>query len=105
VPKKELVSTLQVLLAARRLKVAPTLAAAPTLVRLLANCQVEVTRTAHETFGSWRDGQHADLVPALALAVWYAEPGASLVGHRLTLLRIARCRMVSPSLGGARLMG
>jgi hypothetical protein len=73
VPKKELVSTLQVLLAAQRLKVAPTLADAPTLVRELLQFQVKVTRAAHETFGSWRDGQHDDLVLAVAVAAWQAE--------------------------------
>jgi hypothetical protein len=73
VPKKELVSTLQVLLAARRLQVAPSLAEAPTLVRELLNFQVKVTRAAHEIFGSWREDQHDDLVLALAVAVWYAE--------------------------------
>jgi hypothetical protein len=73
VPKKELVSTLQVLLAARRLQVAPTLAEAPTLVRELLQFQVKVTRAAHETFGTRLEGQHDDLVLAIALAVWSAE--------------------------------
>jgi hypothetical protein len=73
VPKKELVSTLQVLLAARRLQVAPTLAEAPTLVRELQIFQVKITRAAHETFSSSGDGQHDDLVLALAIALWYAE--------------------------------
>jgi hypothetical protein len=73
VPKKELVSTLQVLLAARRLQVSPTLAEAPTLVRELLQFQVKVTRAAHETFGTWQEGQHDDLVLAVALAAWYAE--------------------------------
>jgi hypothetical protein len=62
-----------VLLAARRLQVAPTPVEAPTLVRELLNFQVKVTRAAHEKFGSRRDGQHDDLVLAVALAVWYAE--------------------------------
>jgi hypothetical protein len=73
VPKKELVSTLQVLLAARRLQVAPRLAEAQTLVRELLNFQVKVTRAAYETFGSSGEGQHDDLVLALALALWSAE--------------------------------
>jgi hypothetical protein len=73
VPKKELVSTLQVLLAARRLQVAPSLAEAPSLVRELLSLQVKVTRAAHETFGTRHEGQHDDLVLALAVAVWSAE--------------------------------
>jgi hypothetical protein len=73
VPKKELVSTLQVLLAARRHQVAPSLADAPTLVRELLQFQVKDTRAAHEAFGACRDGQHDDLVLAIAIAAWYAE--------------------------------
>jgi hypothetical protein len=88
VPKKQLISTLQVLLAARRLQVAPTLAEAPTLVRELLQFQVKVTRAALETFGSGRDSQHDDSVLAVALAVWYAERcpvRASFAPHVLSI--------------------
>jgi hypothetical protein len=78
VPKKELVSTLQVLLQARRLKVSPALAEAATLVRELVNFQVKVTAAAHETFGAWREGVHDDLVLAVAIAAWEAERHHSL---------------------------
>ena len=30
-------------------------------------------RTAHDTYGAWRDGQHDDLVLAPAIAGWTAE--------------------------------
>jgi hypothetical protein len=79
VPKKELVSVLQVLLQARRLKVAPTLAEAGTLVRELQNFQVKITTAAHETFGTWREGLHDDLVLAVAVAAWQAERESSAV--------------------------
>jgi hypothetical protein len=52
VPKKELVTCLQVVLQSRRM---------------------QITATAHETFGAWRQGQHDDLVLAVALACWWAE--------------------------------
>ncbi len=82
VPKKELVSTLQVLLQARRLRVAPALPEAQTLVRELLNFQVKITPAANETFGAWREGQHDDLVLAMAIAAWQAErcpvPGNSV---------------------------
>jgi len=62
VPKKELVSVLQVMLQARRIKVAPTLPEAATLVRELTTFQVKITPAANEVFGAWREGQHDDLV-------------------------------------------
>jgi hypothetical protein len=73
VPKKCLVSTMQVLLQGRRLTVAKSLAFAPVLVEELRNFQVKITESANETFGAWRDGQHDDLVLAIACAAWVAE--------------------------------
>jgi hypothetical protein len=73
VPKKCLVSTMQVLLQGRRLTVAKSLAFAPVLVEELRNFQVKITESANETFGAWRDGQHDDLVLAIACAAWAAE--------------------------------
>jgi hypothetical protein len=73
VPKKELITCLQVLLQARRLKIAQTLPEAGTLVRELENYRVKVTEAANEVFGNWREGQHDDLVLAVALAAWWAE--------------------------------
>ena len=75
VPKKELVSVLQVMLQARRIKVAPTLPEAATLVRELTTFQVKITPAANEVFGAWREGQHDDLVLAVAIAVWQADRG------------------------------
>jgi hypothetical protein len=73
VPKKELVSTLRVLLQARRLHVARTLPEAAVLVKELENFRVKVTAARNETFESWREGQHDDLVLAVALATWLGE--------------------------------
>jgi hypothetical protein len=73
VPKKELVSTLQLLLQARRLRVARSLPDADALVRELENFRVRITASAHETFGAAGGGQHDDLVLAVALAGWLAE--------------------------------
>jgi hypothetical protein len=76
VPKKELVTCLQLLLQARRLQIARSLPEAATLVRELENFRVKITQAAHETFGAWREGQHDDLVLAAALAGWWAERGS-----------------------------
>jgi hypothetical protein len=75
VPKKELVTCLQLLLQSRRLRVDRSLPEAATLVRELENFRVKITLAAHETFGAWREGQHDDLVLAAALACWWAERG------------------------------
>lgn len=73
VPKKDLVTCLLGLLEDRRLKVARSHPEARTLVQELLNFKVEITPSAHETFGAWRHGQHDDLVLAVALACWWAE--------------------------------
>ena len=73
VPKKELVTGLQVLIQSRRLRIARGLHEAAVLVRELQQFQVKISASAHETFGVWRDGQHDDLVLAVALACWWAE--------------------------------
>ena len=73
VPKKELVTTLQMVLQSRCLQIARGLPEAATLVRELQQFQVRITASAHETFSVWRAGQHDDLVLAVALACWWAE--------------------------------
>jgi hypothetical protein len=77
VPKKELVTALQVVMQARRLHIARGLPDARILVRELENFRVKITASAHETFEAWREGDHDDLVLAVALACWWAER----VGH------------------------
>lgn len=74
VPKRDLISTLQVLFQAGRLKVAAELPEARLLLEELLNFKVKINvKTAHETFEAWREGMHDDLVLAVALACWYAE--------------------------------
>jgi hypothetical protein len=73
VPKKELVGCLQVLLQTRRLHIAQSLPEAAILVRELETFRVKITEAANETFGAWREGQHDDLVLAVALAAWMGE--------------------------------
>jgi hypothetical protein len=74
VPKKVLVSTAQLLLQGKRLKVGKQLPLADLLVRELTNFKVKVTAHANEVFaGDWREGEHDDLVFAVSLACWLAE--------------------------------
>jgi hypothetical protein len=73
VPKKELVSVLQVLLQSRRLQVARGLPMASVLVRELETFRVKITASANETFESWRERDHDDLVLSVAMAAWVGD--------------------------------
>jgi hypothetical protein len=73
VPKRNLVSVVQVLLQSQRLRIVPRLKDAKTLVDELKTFTVKVTAAGNDTYGNWRDGEHDDMVLATALAVWYAE--------------------------------
>lgn len=73
VPKKDLVSTLQILMQSGRLKIAKGMPLADKLSTELSNFRVKITASANESFGAWRDGQHDDLVLAVALACWLGE--------------------------------
>ena len=72
-PKKELVSVMQILLQSRRLQVARQLPMATVLVKELETFRVKVTTSANETFESWRERDHDDLVLAVAMAAWVGE--------------------------------
>jgi hypothetical protein len=74
VPKRELVSSLQVLLQNRRLQVAPVPERALLLQELLT-FKVKITAAANEVFESMRERDHDDLVIAVALAAWLGEQG------------------------------
>lgn len=73
VPKRVLVSLVQVALQNGRLKISSHLKYASTLTGELQNFQVKITENAHDTYGAWREGTHDDLVLALALALWAAQ--------------------------------
>ncbi len=73
VPKRDLVSVVQVGLQNRKLKIAESLNLAETLSRELQNFTVKITDSANDVYGAWREGTHDDLVLAVALAVWKAN--------------------------------
>ena len=76
VPKRDLVSVLQVLLQSSRLKVAK-LPEALILQREMGNFRVKITQSANDQYGAWRDGEHDDLVLAVALGCWWGEKDVS----------------------------
>ena len=71
VPKRNLVSSVQVALQSGQLKIAEDLELAETLRKELLNFRVKVNiSTAHDSYEAWREGDHDDLVLAVALACW-----------------------------------
>jgi hypothetical protein len=74
VPKRDLVSTIAVLLEQRRLKIAEALPEARTLMDELQRFQRTVTRNGGDSYETpWREQAHDDLVLAVALAGWFRE--------------------------------
>jgi hypothetical protein len=72
-PKRDLVSVMAVLLEQRRLRVSAVLPEAATLRRELETFRRKVTPAGDDTYSSWREADHDDLVLAVALAVWYRQ--------------------------------
>ena len=80
VPKRDLVSTLQVALQQGRFKVADGLALGDVFVRELLAFRVKINiATSHDSYEAWREGDHDDLVLAVALALWQARQGKASV--------------------------
>ena len=80
VPKRDLVGTVAVLLESGRLKVAEALPLARALIEELHTFKARISPAGHDAYGAgddWRDGNHDDLVLAVALACWFGEHGPS----------------------------
>ncbi len=74
VPKRDLVSAVQVLSQQRRLKTPRALEHADTLRQELQNFHVKIDpKTSHDSYSHWREGSHDDLVLATALAAWFRQ--------------------------------
>jgi hypothetical protein len=73
IPKRNLVSTLAVLLQSGRLKVAPDLSEGETFVSELSNFKVKISAAGHDSYNAWRESIHDDLVLSVALAAWFGE--------------------------------
>ena len=73
-PKRDLASCLQVLAQDNRLKIAKNLQFGPILAEELANFRVKIDiKSGHDSYGSWRENEHDDLVLAVAIAAWASE--------------------------------
>ena len=70
VPKRDLVTNLQVLLQSHRLRIAADLPLADALADEMLDFRVRVSDAGHD---SWGGRDHDDLVLALAVACWLGE--------------------------------
>lgn len=75
VPKRDLATTLQVLLQSGMLKFAHNLGELATLKKELQNFKVKVSASGQDAYEAWRSGDHDDLVLSTALACWVAHHG------------------------------
>jgi hypothetical protein len=87
VPKKELVSTVRVLLESGRLVFAPKLKLADIARRELEKFRAKISvDTGNESFEAWRERDHDDVVLSVAMAGWAGERALcgpwETVGHR-----------------------
>jgi hypothetical protein len=74
VPKRDLASTLVAVFQTERLKIAAGLELAPVLATELLNFKVKVNiQTGHDSYESWRESVHDDLVLSVAMGCWYGE--------------------------------
>ena len=74
VPKRDLVTSVQILLQNEWLKFAEALPMVPELVKELLAFRVKIDPlTAHDSYGSWREGAHDDMVLAVAIAAWWGQ--------------------------------
>lgn len=74
VPKRDLVTNLQVMLQNGSMRIAKGIKEADALVEELANFQVKISESGHDTYGG-RSGVHDDLVLSVAMAAWLGARG------------------------------
>jgi hypothetical protein len=74
VPKRDLASAPLVLMQNSQLKIASEMPLAETLRNELLNFKVKINiATGHDSYEAWREGDHDDLVLAVAMACWAGE--------------------------------
>lgn len=73
VPKRDLISNLQVLYQNKQIKISNEISEAEILVKELLNFKVKISTAGHDSYEAWREGIHDDLVLSVALAAWYHE--------------------------------
>jgi hypothetical protein len=72
VPKRDLVSVLQIMLQNERLKISNRLKLADALQSELLNFQMKISDAGHDSYAA-KGSLHDDLILSVALAAWYAS--------------------------------
>ncbi|MEA2511088.1 MAG: hypothetical protein QOJ59_575 [Thermomicrobiales bacterium] len=74
VPKRDLVSATAVVMQAERLRISTQLTLAPVLAEELGNFKMTISKTTgHDSYESWRENVHDDMVLATAMGLWLGE--------------------------------
>jgi hypothetical protein len=73
VPKRDLITTCQLLIQNHRLRIATGIPDHAALVEELLAYRITISENGHDSYGPWREHDHDDLLLALALAAWTAE--------------------------------
>jgi len=73
VPKRDLVAGVSAELGAKQLRVAAALPDAAVLLQELRQFRMKISAAGRDTYSAWREGDHDDLVLAVALALWRAR--------------------------------
>jgi hypothetical protein len=74
VPKRNLIASLLIAFQNRDLEMAKSLPLTATLVSELKNFRAKINiATAHDSYETWREGQHDDLLLGAALALWHSS--------------------------------
>lgn len=77
VPKRELVDKMVVFMESGRLYFNENLPEVPAMIKELQAFKYKIDiNTGHDTYGSWREGSHDDLILAVSMALWYADRDA-----------------------------
>jgi len=84
VPKRDLVTGLQLMLEHGDLGLSTKVPASDELAKELSAMRARINRTGQASYGAWREGEHDDLAMATALACWKARwkprrPGGRIV--------------------------
>lgn len=82
VPKRELMSTSQVLIQNDRLRWGWKIKLAMALQGEILNFKCKINpETAHDSYSAWREDEHDDLILAVALACWFGENMPKPISH------------------------
>lgn len=73
VPKRDLISNLQVLYQNNKIFISKEIKESETLIKELLNFKVKISQSGHDSYEAWREGIHDDLVLSVALSAWYHE--------------------------------